>query len=676
MVVHREALNVRNAAFILVASAALAGAGACSVASDAPAPAACDVLLDPDPAFDLVLAGAGSCEGTLHATLRVATGDPAGPTWTPAGQGDVRVEGAWEARPGGAARSVTVHNAGSTPVELVGLEWTIADLPASFDRMLHEGYQSWSYTGVEPVPATLVERAGTAASGGGDGDVLGEVPGVSWWLGAVMDQRARGLVVGADGATVLKTYVAADGRRLRIVQGMTGDVVRLAPGESRSLDGLFVQLGDVRASLDDYAAHVAKKRPARAADRQIPLGGWGSWNLYYDHLSADALRPEISWAGAHLAPLGLSTFLTDDGYEPSWGTWSAKPSFGASLASYAGEQMAGGLVPALWLAPIHVDTSDPTFLAHPAWFVRRIDGNGALTYAQPDGTVKAALDVTQPEARSFLVSQLQQLWIAGYRVFKLDFLFGAAVEGRRNEPITSMESYARWMSATREAVPGAHLVGCGAPILPSVGRVDSMRIGADIAFVPAPEPYYPFVAAEARSAAHRAFTDAWWALDPDVVLLRGERITDDEAWTAVVMAALAGGNYMLGDARQAGELRTSMALAPAILALARDGRAARPEDLASEVDPGVIASPLLGGRGETAIPHVWRKSSADGTQRWTAVFGWLSDPYATDIDLEDGTVEILQPRAAGPVTTERIGRSGPQRLVVAGHSVRLFQHPR
>ena len=653
----------------------LASAGACSSSAAAPAPAPCLSTMRTEPAFDLVLDGSGSCAGTLRLSLRVATGAPSSPTWSAAAEGPVHIEGAWEARPGvaeRAVRAVIAHNVGSDPVDLVGIEWTAEDLPLPADRLLHDGYQSWSYAGVEAIPASLPERAGTAANGGSDGDVLGESSGVSWWLGAVMDPSGAGLVAGADGATVLKTYVAADAHRLRIVEGMTGDVVHLAPGEMRTLDGLFVARGDVRASLDAYAAHVATKHPVPPPSSRKPLGGWGSWNLYYDRISADLLRAELAWAADHLAPLGLSTFLTDDGYEPTWGAWSAKPAFGAELASYAGEQTSRGLVPAIWLAPIYVDTTNAAFAAHPDWFVGKPDGTGARTYAQLDGTVKAALDVTHPDARAFAVDQLKQLWNAGYRVFKLDFLFGAAIEGRRKEPITSLESYARWMDAIRAAVPDAHLVGCGAPILPSVGWFDSMRTGSDIAFSVSPEPYYPFLASQARQTAQRAFTDAWWALDPDVVLLRGARITDDDAWSAVVMAALAGGNYLLGDGRQAGDLRAAMALAPEILALGRDGRAARPEDLAAELDPSLIASPVLGGRGETAIPHVWRKTSADGARRWTAVFGWLADPYDTDIELDEGTIEIVQPTSVGPLTTRPIG-SGRQHIEVPSHAVRLFR---
>jgi alpha-galactosidase len=647
---------------------------ACAKSTVTPAPAAepCRVTVGKDPAFDLLLDGAGGCTGSVRMSLRVAMGSASAPVWSAAATGPVRIEGTWELASTGAARTVVAHNVSTEAIDLVGLEWTANELPAKVDRMFHDGYQSWSYAGIEAIPPSLPERAGTAPQGGADGDELGEVQGVSWWVGALTDATGNGLVAGADGATVLKTYVAADGQRMRLVEGMTGDVVRLAAGESRTLDGLFLHRGDVRAGLDEYAKHVAARHPRAARTAQKPLGGWGSWNLYYEKISADVLRPEIAWAADRLAPLGLSTFLTDDGYEPHWGAWSAKSAFGVELGAYATEQTARGLVPAIWLAPIYVDTTDAAFTKHPDWFVGKSDGSGARTYAQPGGSVKAALDITHPDARVFAVSQLRQLWEWGYRVFKLDFLFGAALEGHRREPITSMESYARWMRAIREAVPEAHLIGCGAPVLASVGFFDSMRTGPDIAFSGAPEPYYGYLAAQARNTALRAFTDAWWSLDPDVVLLRGARISDDDAWSAVVLAALAGGNYLLGDGRQAGELRVAMALDPEILGMARDGHAARAEDLAVEMDSRVIASPVLGGVGETAIPHVWRKTSTDGRRRWTAVFGWLADPFAADVAFPDGAVEILPPTPSGPAKTRPI-TSGLQRVEVAPHAVRLFR---
>jgi hypothetical protein len=235
-----------------------------------------------------------------------------------------------------------------------------------------------------------------------------------------------------------------------------------------------------------------------------------------------------------------------------------------------------------------------------------------------------------------------------------------------------MQSYAAWMKAIRDAVPNAHLVGCGAPILPSVGTFDSMRTGADIAFGSSPVPTYAFLADEAKSTVLRGFTDAWWALDPDVVLLRDTRIGDAEAWTTVVASALAGGNYLLGDARQAGDLRAAMATDPEVLAMTRDGRAARPLDAFAETDPKIIPSPILAGNGDMAIPHVWKKSTADGARTWTAVFAWLAEGFEVETTLGEGAFEIAQPVTANAPTTRRPMASGKQKLAVAPRSVRLF----
>ena len=177
--------------------------------------------LESEPPYDLVLAGAGSCPGFVRLTLRVATGDPSNPAWYPAAEAPVEVQGRWALQSGGATRSVIVSNPGTAAVSLVGLEWTAADLGLQADRLLHNGYQSWSYTGIEDIPATIVDDHGTAKHGGDDENQLTEVPGVSWWHGALGGEDGRGLVVGADGGTVFKTYIAADDNRMRIIQSIS-----------------------------------------------------------------------------------------------------------------------------------------------------------------------------------------------------------------------------------------------------------------------------------------------------------------------------------------------------------------------------------------------------------------------------------------------------------------------
>jgi hypothetical protein len=187
-----------------------------------------------------------------------------------------------------------------------------------------------------------------------------------------------------------------------------------------------------------------------------------------------------------------------------------------------------------------------------------------------------------------------------------------------------------------------------------------------------PAPRYAFYAGQARHTALRSFTDAWWALDPDVVLLRGDRIQDVDAWSIVVSDALAGGNYLLGDGRQAGELRVQMALDREMLAM-RDGVAARPLDVMKEKDPQLIPSPLFDLKGETAVPHLWEKRSADGGRHWLAVFAWRSNPYRSDVDFPRGSVEIVPPTSAAAGAMIRPIDEGRQTIEVPLHAVRLFR---
>jgi hypothetical protein len=535
--------------------------------------------------------------------------------------------------------------------------------------MLHNCYQSWSYTGVEPIPAALTDVNGTVPHGGDNGNELGEIPGVSWWWTAVSDVADQGMVLGADGASFFKSYVGVDRTRLRLVMGLTGDVLQVAPGETVVLDGVVATVGDIKEGLESYAAAVARAHLPSTA-RKEALGGWGSWNFYYSNINAAQVRQEMDWSLANLVPLGLKTVLLDDGYETRWGEWTAAPEFGGTLTALASEQGAQGQSPALWIAPFLVETSSSLVADHPDWFVHL---GGALRKDHLAGGQEVAyLDATQPNAVAHVTDQLTSLAAAGYQTFKIDFLYGGAIEGQRAQPVTSMQAYRTFLQALRDAVPSAHLVGCGAPMLPSVGLVDSMRTGPDIAYTVSPTPVYTFYAGQARHTAMRGYTDAWWSLDPDVLILRGTTFSDEDAWTGTVSSAMAGGNYLLGDARQAGGRRVKMALDPAILAMTRDGHAARPTNLALETDGELYGSPLLDVMALTAPPHVWQKTSSDGNTHWLAVFAWAVENYSAKVSLPSGAVELVPPaNDTAAVTTSPAPTDG--NVQVAAHRVRLFR---
>lgn len=126
----------------------------------------------------------------------------------------------------------------------------------------------------------------------------------------------------------------------------------------------------------------------------------------------------------------------------------------------------------------------------------------------------------------------------GIDYFKIDFVYAGAIEGRRHEDISGVHAYRRGLRLIREAIgPDALLLGCGAPILPSVGLVEAMRVGPDIAAEYEPpdgNPSKPLLRAAARNTVARAWQQGrFWITDPDCLMIRPgvQRRTD---WAALV----------------------------------------------------------------------------------------------------------------------------------------------
>ena len=122
--------------------------------------------------------------------------------------------------------------------------------------------------------------------------------------------------------------------------------------------------------------------------------------------------------------------------------------------------------------------------------------------------------------------------------FKIDFCYAGAYEGSRHTPMTGVEAYRHGLRVIREAAgPEALLVGCGAPILPSVGLVDAMRVGADIAADYEPLGGRPTLPSQ-RNAARNVMARAWqhgrfWVNDPDCLMLRPQ-VQRRADWAGVV----------------------------------------------------------------------------------------------------------------------------------------------
>jgi alpha-galactosidase len=144
------------------------------------------------------------------------------------------------------------------------------------------------------------------------------------------------------------------------------------------------------------------------------------------------------------------------------------------------------------------------------------------------------LDVTHPEAAEHLAGVFRTLAAEGFSYHKVDFLFAGAMLGRRHEDAEPIAAYRRGIEIVRDALgPDATLLLCGAPLLPSLGLADAMRISPDVD--PGWEPPEGDVSQPGmRSAVTMGRTRAWqhgrfWINDPDCLVLRPE-VAERERW--------------------------------------------------------------------------------------------------------------------------------------------------
>src|SRR6266496_1218882 len=153
-----------------------------------------------------------------------------------------------------------------------------------------------------------------------------------------------------------------------------------------------------------------------------------------------------------------------------------------------------GRRPGIWVAPFLVGPDSEVARQHPDWLVSDVDAG--VNWGQRLGV----LDVTHGGAEAYLRQVFGELRDMGVDFYKIDFVYAGALTGRRAAPsLGGVTAYQHGLSMIREAIgPDAYLLACGAPILPSVGLVDAMRVGPDTA------PHYEPVGGDMSQPSQRA----------------------------------------------------------------------------------------------------------------------------------------------------------------------------
>lgn len=397
----------------------------------------------------------------------------------------------------------------------------VAEVPVDPDRALvyEEGWQSWTPTttyrlGEPPVrPPRADSRAHCY--------LPGRVPAAGAYQGEGLlavdpgDGGAVRLFATPDpGAELPSVRAVRDGRR----------VVVSAPGPvEEHADGSGGLAGALRRWARSYAsrARVGEPRPAPTV--------WCSWYHYFTKVTEDDIVENLD--AMDDLELPIDVVQIDDGYQAEIGDWLTLSTSFRSVGDLAGRIRDRGRRAGIWIAPFLVGERSALRTEHPDWLV-------GDAYAGHNWNQRLyALDVTHPGAAAYLYEVFATLRGYGYDYFKIDFIYGGTVGGPRHEDVPPLEAYRRGLRIIRDAIGDSYLLGCGAPLLPTVGLVDAMRVSPDTAPAYEPEgeePSGPSQRAAELSGAARAWQHGrFWVNDPDCLLARPQ-VERRSEWAAHV----------------------------------------------------------------------------------------------------------------------------------------------
>jgi len=278
------------------------------------------------------------------------------------------------------------------------------------------------------------------------------------WVGAVETPDGQVLLLGALG---LETHVALDRNRL------TGWC------ESGQVEW-FVTLGEESIAFAQYASLLGSTFGVGRVEKASRV--WCSWYSLYSAINEKILHRLLD----EMTGMPFDVFQVDDGWEVKLGDWEANRKFPGGMDSLARRIRQTGFTPGLWLAPLLVVPSSDLYHQHSDWLLRNEKGK-PVSAGFLMGEPLYALDTTHPAALDWLVALMKKVRGWGYDYVKLDFLYAGALPGVRHNYMPREAAYRHGLEVIREALGDAYLLTCGAPVIPSIGLCDGLRVGPDVA---------------------------------------------------------------------------------------------------------------------------------------------------------------------------------------------------
>lgn len=304
----------------------------------------------------------------------------------------------------------------------------------------------------------------------------------------------------------------------------TKDLEGIVISESYEILNLYFAIGEYDEVFDSYFETLGVK--PRTVDK---IKGYTSWYNYYQEISEDIILRDLRSLSTEKDY--VNTFQIDDGYQTAVGDWLSidKKKFPHGMKPIADEIHKDGLKAGIWLAPFGAQFNSTVAKQHPDWLIKDEKGKSIPVGANWGGFY--GIDFYKKDAAEYIRNCFDTIlndW--GFDMVKLDFLYACSIIPMYNK--TRGQIACEAMDFIRECVGDKLILGCGVWMLPCFGKVDYMRIGADMSLgwkhtllrkmmhredVSTPNAIH-------NSVYRRCFNGRAFLCDPDVFLLRRTNI--------------------------------------------------------------------------------------------------------------------------------------------------------
>lgn len=336
----------------------------------------------------------------------------------------------------------------------------------------------------------------------------------------------------------------------------------ISAGQSIELDDIMLLCDTHPNAIQDNYFEKIKPQARLNSEQELPIG-WCSWYYYFTDISEEKIQENLDVIANR--QLDWDYVQIDDGFQTAVGDWlSLNNRFPHGLKPIVDKIVEKGFKAGLWLAPFIARGNSILYKEHKDWFIKDDKGKPALAGWNPNWGIGGnyyGLDTTHPEFQQYLRQFIRTAvkdW--GFTYLKLDFVYGASLYGQTYDPTLTPAQRLKlgYKIVREEAGEDVFILGCGSPLSLSIGLVDGMRIGPDVA------PYwfatYRYHLTRDQNALCTKFAirstlnrcamhNRLWINDPDCLLIRDTdtKLSHSERLTLTNAILITGGMLLFSD---------------------------------------------------------------------------------------------------------------------------------